>query len=111
MVVIVPTYGAGEAAPEGSDSLRLAVSVAEHHPHVRYVSSLPQLPQVLPSILQPGDLAIFLGAGDLNQQIAATMRAYAAQAGEQPLVDSEGELPGEAENSVGEMVSAEVLAS
>jgi UDP-N-acetylmuramate--alanine ligase len=84
VVVIVPTYGAGEPAPEGSDSLRLAVAVAEHHPHVRYVSSLPQLPEVLPSVLQPGDLAVFLGAGDLNQQIIATMRAYAAQVREQP---------------------------
>lgn len=84
VVVIVPTYGAGEPAPEGSDSLRLAVAVAEHHPHVRYVSSLPRLPEVLPSVLQPGDLAVFLGAGDLNQQIIATMRAYGAQVREQP---------------------------
>ncbi len=111
VVVIVPTYGAGEAAPEGSDSLRLAVALAEHHPQVRYVSSLPQLPQVLTSILQPGDLAIFLGAGDLNQQIAATMRAYAARVGEQPLADGEGKLPGQAENAIGEMGASEVLAS
>jgi UDP-N-acetylmuramate--alanine ligase len=71
--------------------LRLAVAVAEHHPQVRYVSSLAQLPQVLTSILQAGDLAIFLGAGDLNQQIAATMRAYAAQVGEQLQTPPEGE--------------------
>jgi UDP-N-acetylmuramate--alanine ligase len=91
VVVIVPTYGAGEPASEHSDSLRLAVAVAEHHPQVRYVSSLAQLPQVLTSILQAGDLAIFLGAGDLNQQIAATMRAYAAQVGEQLQTPPEGE--------------------
>ncbi|MFS8923117.1 UDP-N-acetylmuramate--L-alanine ligase [Synechococcus sp. B60.1] len=111
VVVIVPTYGAGEPAPERSDSLRLAVAVAEHHPQVRYVSSLRELPQVLASVLQPGDLAIFLGAGDLNQQIAATMRAYAAQVGEQALADLEEKLPGQAENGIGEMGASEVLAS
>ncbi|MEN9210146.1 MAG: cyanophycin synthetase, partial [Thermostichus sp. DG02_2_bins_29] len=112
VVLIVPTYGAGEPPPPPlhSDSLRLAVAVSEHHPHVRYVSSLPQLPQVLGSVLQPGDLAIFLSAGDLNQQIAATMRAYAVQIEQQSPMAPETEAAGSTEDSTGQRGTSEVLA-
>lgn len=111
VVLIVPTYGAGEPTPGRSDSLRLAVAVSEHHPHVRHVFSLQQLPEVLRSVLQPGDLVTFLGAGDLNQQIAATMRAYAVQAEQQPLADPEIESAGRAEDLAREKGASEVLAS
>ncbi|MEN9237617.1 MAG: UDP-N-acetylmuramate--L-alanine ligase [Thermostichus sp. DG_1_6_bins_120] len=112
VVLIVPTYGAGEPPPPPlhADSLRLAVAVSEHHPHVRYVSSLPQLPQVLGSVLQPGDLAIFLSAGDLNQQIAATMRAYAVQIEQQSPMAPETEAAGSTEDSTGQRGTSEVLA-
>ncbi|MEN9229610.1 MAG: UDP-N-acetylmuramate--L-alanine ligase [Thermostichus sp. DG02_5_bins_236] len=114
VVLIVPTYGAGEPTPVRSDSLRLAVAVSEHHPHVRHVFSLQQLPEVLRSVLQPGDLVTFLGAGDLNQQIAATMRAYAVEAEQRPSMDPEDpemDSAGPTEDSTREKGASEVLAS
>ncbi len=76
LVVITPTYSAGEGIHPNTSSLSLAAEMAQCHPWVCYEPSLDHLPQSLSARLQPGDLVLFLGAGDLNRQIPATIEAY-----------------------------------
>lgn len=78
-VVIVPTYGAGEHPQGGMSALGLTATMAQIHSWVRYVPALVDLPRTLAAELQPGDLVLFLGAGDLNRQIGPTMEAYACR--------------------------------
>ena len=90
-VVITPTYGAGEAAQAGVNAIELAATTAQLHSWVCYVPTLTDLPSRLAAQLQPGDLVLFLGAGDLNRQIAPTMEAYACgQLTAHPSVVGEG---------------------
>lgn len=65
-VVVAPVYSAGEAPIPGVSSDHLASAIAEHHPHVYAQPTLADLKHFLRNFLQPGDLALFLGAGDLN---------------------------------------------
>lgn len=46
------------------------------HQNVHYQPSLPLVSQLLQKILVPGDLALFLGAGNLNQIIPELMAYY-----------------------------------
>ncbi|NMG57381.1 UDP-N-acetylmuramate--L-alanine ligase [Geitlerinema sp. P-1104] len=66
-VIIAPVYGAGEAPIPGVSSGHLAAAIAEHHQAVHTQPTLSELKTFLHDFLQPGDLALFLGAGDLNQ--------------------------------------------
>ncbi|GAB4215340.1 MAG: UDP-N-acetylmuramate--L-alanine ligase [Synechococcales cyanobacterium] len=76
MVVLVPTYGAGEPPHAHISSATLAAAMAEHHPQVHYLPALVDLPQHLSQSVQPNDIVLFLGAGDLNHQIAASIEAF-----------------------------------
>ncbi|MDX2273427.1 MAG: UDP-N-acetylmuramate--L-alanine ligase [Cyanobacteriota bacterium] len=76
VVVITPTYAAGEVDPAQSGSLKLAAAISQWHGEVYYEPVLANLGESLASRLQPEDVVIFLGAGDLNQQIPATIKAY-----------------------------------
>ncbi|WP_159789086.1 UDP-N-acetylmuramate--L-alanine ligase [Sodalinema gerasimenkoae] len=66
-VVIAPVYSAGETPIPGVSSSHLAAAIAEHHDAVHVQPTLSELKTFLQDFLQPGDLALFLGAGDLNQ--------------------------------------------
>lgn len=83
-VVLTPTYRAGETETTVTSS-SLAQAIANQHPDVTYVSLLGELPQHLAQMLQPGDLVLFLGAGDLNQSIQATIEAYAQRLQEEEM--------------------------
>jgi UDP-N-acetylmuramate--alanine ligase len=65
-VIIAPVYSAGEAPIPGVSSDHLASAIAEHHNQVYAQPTLADLNHFLRDFLQPGDLALFLGAGDLN---------------------------------------------
>jgi UDP-N-acetylmuramate--alanine ligase len=73
VVIVSDIYSAGEAKPQGCSGEALASLIAEHHARVIYRPSLPAISQLLTEILIPGDLAIFLGAGNLNQIISEVM--------------------------------------
>lgn len=77
VVIIAPTYGAGEPNPGTSPSLSLAATIAQVHSEVYYVPELQRVAEALLPLLQPKDLVLFLGAGDLNQTIPAVIAAYA----------------------------------
>ena len=74
MVVISDIYGAGEPQPENLDGSHLAAGVALYHPNVQYCASLESVTEWLCDHLQPGDLALFLGAGNLNQVIPLVLQ-------------------------------------
>ncbi len=68
-VVLCDVYSAGEAQPADFSGASLAEAIAAVHPRVSYQPSLDEVRQHLQATLQPGDLALFLGAGNLNSII------------------------------------------
>ncbi len=73
VVVVSDIYSAGEANPGTITGQQLALAIANYHSAVHYQASLPEVSQFLNEFLAPGDLAIFLGAGNLNQIIPAAL--------------------------------------
>ncbi|MFN9174126.1 MAG: UDP-N-acetylmuramate--L-alanine ligase [Synechocystis sp.] len=77
VVVLTDIYSAGEKNVHNIQGEDLAQAVSQHHPHVVYQPSLTELSQLLPNMLKNGDLVLFLGAGNLNQQIPTVLAACA----------------------------------
>ena len=75
LVVISDIYSAGEPNLGQISGQKLAEMVATNHPQVTYQPTLASVSQFLTQTLRPGDLALFLGAGNLNQVIPEVMSA------------------------------------
>lgn len=74
VVVITDIYSAGETNFNNITGEQLAQQIAIIHPHAYYHPDFKTLPDFLQQqILQPGDLVMFLGAGNLNQYIEQTI--------------------------------------
>jgi UDP-N-acetylmuramate--alanine ligase len=80
VVLVTEVYPAGEAPIEGATgkALTRAIQIHGHH-EASYVADKKQVPTELLRIVRPGDLVIFLGAGDIN---AGARELSAALAGE-----------------------------
>jgi len=76
IVVLSEIYSAGEPDLGQITSQQVADLIATHHPKVYYQPTLPSISALLTEILRPGDLALFLGAGNLNQIIPEVMAFY-----------------------------------
>jgi UDP-N-acetylmuramate--alanine ligase len=76
LVVVTDIYSAGEPKLADISGERVAQEIAAHHPQVVYQPSLKAVCRFLTENLQPGDLAIFLGAGNLNQIIPEVVAFY-----------------------------------
>ncbi len=76
VVVLTDIYSAGETNPGTISGQQVADLLAAHHPRVYYQPSLKSVSQGLVEILMPGDIALFLGAGNLNQLIPELMAFY-----------------------------------
>lgn len=76
VVVTTDIYSAGETNPGTVTGASLAEAIAHHHPHTLYEPSLPAIPAFLQATLKPGDLVIFLGAGNLNRVIPDLLAHY-----------------------------------
>ena len=77
VVVITDIYSAGEKNTYGISGEDLVKKIALKHNNVHYHASVDSISDFLRSkILQPGDLAMFLGAGNLNQSIPKTIALY-----------------------------------
>ncbi|MEA5576962.1 UDP-N-acetylmuramate--L-alanine ligase [Anabaena sp. UHCC 0451] len=77
VVVLTDIYSAGEPNLGQISGEKLAAEIAKHHQQVIYQPTLSSVCELLLSTLRPGDLALFLGAGNLNQaipEILATLR-------------------------------------
>lgn len=79
LVAIADIYAAGEKQVPGLNGQTLADRVAAYHPEVSYCGSLDNTHQFLSEALQPGDLALFLGAGNLNQIVPLLLKDLAAR--------------------------------
>lgn len=75
LVIISDIYSAGEPNLGQISGETLADAIALRHSQVVYQPTLAGICQTLTHTLQPGDLALFLGAGNLNQVIPEVMQA------------------------------------
>ena len=79
-VVITDIYSAGEKNTFGISSSDLVKAIASYHSNIHYYPEVNSIENFLKKeILQPGDLAMFLGAGNLNQAIPRTIELYSKQ--------------------------------
>lgn len=69
LVVLTDIYSAGEPNSGQINGQQLANQVGLHHTQVTYQPTLEDVCEYLLATLRPGDLALFLGAGSLNQVI------------------------------------------
>jgi UDP-N-acetylmuramate--alanine ligase len=73
IVVLSDIYSAGESNPDNITGQKVADLLSAHHPNVYYQPSLQSISKLLTTLLLPGDIALFLGAGNLNQLIPEVM--------------------------------------
>ncbi|WP_317706682.1 UDP-N-acetylmuramate--L-alanine ligase [Methylomarinovum caldicuralii] len=66
-LLLLPVYGAGEAPRPGADSEALAQALREAGKAVIEVADLAEVPAVLESRLQAGDVVLTLGAGSIGR--------------------------------------------
>lgn len=78
VVIVTDIYSAGEVNIEQISGQQVADGISCHHQQVYYYPSLKSLGSFLTQILKPGDLALFLGAGNLNQIIPELIAPKAA---------------------------------
>ncbi|MDG2990010.1 UDP-N-acetylmuramate--L-alanine ligase [Candidatus Synechococcus calcipolaris G9] len=74
-VILTDIYSAGEANSGLVTGQDLADRLSEHHDQVFYSHSFSQVETTLENMLRPGDLVLFLGAGNLNQIIPNVLAA------------------------------------
>ena len=70
IVVVTDVYAAGESPIPGVSAESLANALREHgHQRVHYVADKGDLPVFLQKMVQPGDVVIAQGAGDINKVV------------------------------------------
>ncbi len=84
LVVTTEIYSAGESPLPDLTGQHLSEAIAHHHPSVVFQASLNDVSTFLAQSLEPGDLAIFLGAGNLNRVIPDLIAIYQQQEQTQP---------------------------
>ena len=73
LVVVTDIYSAGESKLGQITGQQVRDAIAAHHQSVYYKPTLASVKEFLSQTLRPGDLALFLGAGDLNKIIPEVM--------------------------------------
>ncbi|NEP87687.1 MAG: UDP-N-acetylmuramate--L-alanine ligase [Okeania sp. SIO2C2] len=76
MVIVTDIYSAGESPLGKITGQQVAEAISGYHQQVYYQASLESVSRFLNEVLRPGDLAIFLGAGNLNKIIPEVMAYY-----------------------------------
>ena len=75
-LLVTDIYSAGETNTANIQGEQVAQAIAQHQPNTEYYSTLEGIKQTLETSLTPGDIVIFLTAGNLNQIIPEVMAAY-----------------------------------
>jgi UDP-N-acetylmuramate--alanine ligase len=83
LVVMTDIYAAGEPDRGLITGQNLADSTQEYHDQVVFQPSLPEITDYLKQSLRPGDLVMFLGAGNLNQTIPGLLAHFEGLEAEQ----------------------------
>ncbi|HEY9628513.1 MAG TPA: UDP-N-acetylmuramate--L-alanine ligase [Coleofasciculaceae cyanobacterium] len=73
LVITTEIYSAGEPNTGQVSGKTLSEAIASHHAQVIYQPTLPEVTAYLKAALLPGDLVLFLGAGNLNRIIPELM--------------------------------------
>lgn len=76
VVILTEIYSAGEPNSWDINGQKVADLIGHYHPQVLYQPSMDAVKASLAQLLQPGDLALFLGAGNLNKIIPEVMAFY-----------------------------------
>jgi UDP-N-acetylmuramate--alanine ligase len=76
LAVITDIYSAGETNTTGISGETVVSEIGKYHPNVRYQPTLTAVSEFLLQNLQPGDICLCLGAGNLNQIIPDLVEAY-----------------------------------
>lgn len=92
LVVLTDIYSAGEPDLGQVSGQQVADLIGQYHPQVTYQASLKGVTQYLKEILRPGDLALFLGAGNLNQVIPDLMTTWQIEESRQELSEHKSEV-------------------
>ncbi|MET0246040.1 MAG: UDP-N-acetylmuramate--L-alanine ligase [Sphingomonas sp.] len=72
MVYVTPVYAAGEQPVDGVDAEALVEGVKRRgHRAASTVADLPALAEALAEVIQPGDMVVCLGAGDITKWAAS----------------------------------------
>lgn len=74
VVILTDIYSAGETNTRGIDGKKVAQMVKKYHNQVYYHPDLSTITEFLADFLQPQDLTLFLGAGNLNQTIPQLLK-------------------------------------
>ena len=74
MVIVTDIYAASEPNDGKITGSQVAEAIASVRDQVHYLPTLKDVQAFLVENLQSGDLAVFLGAGNLNQAISPTMK-------------------------------------
>ena len=77
LVIVTDIYAASEINDGKISGAQVASAIASVRDQVHYLPTLKDVQDFLVKNLKSGDLAVFLGAGNLNQAIAPTMQAMA----------------------------------
>jgi UDP-N-acetylmuramate--alanine ligase len=75
-ILVTDIYSAGETNSANITGEQVAQAIAQHQPNTEYHSSLTAVAQALKTTLTPGDIVIFLTAGNLNSIFPEVMTAY-----------------------------------
>jgi UDP-N-acetylmuramate--alanine ligase len=82
VVYAAPVYAAGEAGVEGVDSAAMVAGMKERgHRSAHLISGPDDLADTLAGIVQPGDMVVCLGAGDITKWAAGLASAITARRG------------------------------
>jgi UDP-N-acetylmuramate--alanine ligase len=81
LVIITDIYSAGEADTGVISGEKVVEQIGLYHQNVCYQPTLEAVSQFLTGQLQPGDICLFLGAGNLNQIIPSVVDFYQTAAG------------------------------
>ncbi|MEM8637722.1 MAG: UDP-N-acetylmuramate--L-alanine ligase [Cyanobacteria bacterium P01_G01_bin.54] len=76
VIVITDIYSAGEVNTHAISGERLANAIAQQHQQVFYQPTVLDAREFLQTFLQTGDFVLFLGAGNLNQQITPLIEHF-----------------------------------
>jgi UDP-N-acetylmuramate--alanine ligase len=84
LAIITDIYSAGEPNTGAISGEQVVAEIGTYHPNVHYQPTLEAVSQFLTKNLQPGDICLFLGAGNLNQIIPSIVDFYQTTSQKQP---------------------------
>jgi UDP-N-acetylmuramate--alanine ligase len=76
VVVITDIYSAGEPNTGAISGEQVVAEIGKYHTNVSYQPTLDEVSEFATQQLHPGDIALFLGAGNLNQIIPQVISFY-----------------------------------